>query len=54
MELDAVGFMEFRETFPLNSFEIDALIPHGMQWKFFSTEIDGIPWRYFLRYEPSY
>ena len=20
----------------------------------FSTEIDGIPWRYFLRYVPSY
>ena len=54
MELDAVVSMEFHGTFPLNSIEIDVLIPHGMPWKFFSTEIDGIPWRYFLRYVPSY
>ena len=54
MELDAVVSMEFRGTFPLNSIEIDVLIPHGMPWKFFFTEIDGIPLRYFLRYVPSY
>ena len=35
MELDAVVSMEFRGTFPLNSIEIDVLIPHGMPWKFF-------------------
>ena len=54
MELDAVVSMEFDESFPLKSIEIDVLIPHGMPWKFFSSEIDGIPWRYFLRYVPSY
>ena len=37
MELDAVVSMEFRGTFPLNSTEIDVLIPHTMPWKFFST-----------------
>ena len=51
MELDTVVSMEFRGIFLLNSIEIDVLIPHGMPWKFFSTEIDGIPWRYFLRYD---
>ena len=35
MELDAVVSMEFRGTFPLNSIEIDVLIPHGMPWKLF-------------------
>ena len=50
MELDAVISMEFHGTFPLNSSEIDALTPHGI----FSAEIDGIPWRYFLRYVPNY
>ena len=54
MELDAVVSMEFRGTFPLNSTEIDVLNPHTMPWKFFSTEIHRIPWRYFLRYVPSY
>ena len=44
MELDAVVSMEFRGTFPLNSIEIDVLIPHGMPWKFFlrkSMEFHG-------------
>ena len=36
MELDAVVSMEFRGTSPLNSIEIDVLIPHAMPWKFFS------------------
>ena len=35
MELDAVVSMEFHGTLPLNSNEIDVLIPHGMPWKFF-------------------
>ena len=35
MELDAVVSMEFHGTFPLNSIEIDVLIPHGMPWNFF-------------------
>ena len=35
MELDAVVSAEFRGTFPLNSIEIDVLIPHGMPWKYF-------------------
>ena len=38
MELDAVVSMEFRGTFPLNSIEIDVLIPHAMPWKFFPRE----------------
>ena len=29
MELDAVVSMEFRGNFPLNSIEIDVLIPYG-------------------------
>ena len=44
VELDAVVSMEFRRTFPLNSIEIDVLIPHGMPWKFFprkSMEFHG-------------
>ena len=44
MELGAVVSMEFRGTFPLNSIEIDVLIPHGMLWKFFprkSMEFNG-------------
>ena len=45
MELNAVFSMECRGI-PLNSIEIDVLIPHGMPWKFFFTEIDGIPLRY--------
>ena len=53
MELNAVFSMECRGI-PLNSIEIDVLIPHGMPWKFFFTEIDEIPLRYFLRYVPSY
>ena len=35
MESDAVVSMEFSGTFPLNSIEIDVLIPHGMPWKLF-------------------
>ena len=34
MELNAVFSMEFRGI-PLNSTEIDVLIPHGMPWEFF-------------------
>ena len=44
MELDAIVSMEFHGTFPLNSIEIDVLIPHGMPWKFFpriSMEFHG-------------
>ena len=44
MELDTVVSMEFHGTFPLNSIEIDVLIPHGMPWKFFprkSMEFHG-------------
>ena len=44
MELDAVVSMEFRGTFPLNSIEIDVLIPNAMPWKFFprkSMEFHG-------------
>ena len=44
MELDAVVSMECRGTFPLNSIEIDVLIPHGMPWNFFprkSMEFHG-------------
>ena len=54
MELDAVVFMEFRGTFPLNSIQMDVPLPHGMPWNFFSTEIDEIPWRYFLQHVPNY
>ena len=50
MELDAVVSAEFRGTFPLNSTEIDVIECHGN----ISTEIDGIPWKYFLRCVPSY
>ena len=39
MELDAVVSMEFRGTFPLNSIQIDVVIPHGMPWK--SMEFHG-------------
>ena len=38
MELDAVVSMEFHGPFPLNSIEIDVLIPHGMRWKFFPRQ----------------
>ena len=44
MELDAVVSMQFRGIFPLNSIEIDVLMPHGMPWKFFprkSMEFHG-------------
>ena len=44
MESDAVVSMKFRGTFPLNSIEIDVLIPHGMPWTFFprkSMEFHG-------------
>jgi len=52
MELDAVVSMEFRGTFPMNSIEIDVLIPHGMPWKFFprkSMEVhEGISYGIYL------
>ena len=48
MEINGIGCSSFHGissgTFPLNSIEIDVLIPHGMPWKFFprkSMEFHG-------------